>query len=79
MSEPHRLSGPRTIIDTGSCFRIETAAGLALAYVYYDEPRAIGTNLERLTFDEARQVAAGIAEIPEGPETKKPPARGAEG
>lgn len=60
-----RLTAPWSARDTGSAFRVETAEGLAVAWIYYDEPRAVGTGLARLTREEARRVAAGVARLPE--------------
>ena len=66
MPEPRRrFPPPWTVRDTGSAFVVETADGLALAYVYHDEPRAVGTGLESLTRDEARRIASNIAKLPD--------------
>jgi hypothetical protein len=62
--QPRRLTAPWTAIDTGSAFRVETADGQAVAWIYYGDVRAIGTNLETLTRDEARRVAAGVVRLP---------------
>ncbi|MDZ4375351.1 MAG: hypothetical protein U1C74_28550 [Phenylobacterium sp.] len=63
--ESRRFTPPWTVIDTGSAFRVEDAHGQALAWIYYGEPRAIGTNHQPLTRDEARRIAAGVARLPE--------------
>lgn len=61
---PRTFDPPWTIRDTGSCFIVSDANGQTLSYVYYDEPRAVGTNMTQLTFDEARRIAANIAKLP---------------
>jgi hypothetical protein len=43
---------------------VDDSAGQTLAYVYgSDQPR--GVNDQRLTLDEARRIAAGIARLPD--------------
>ena len=59
-----RLTPPWTIVDTGSGFRIDTADGLPMAWLYYDDNPSVGTGPERLTRDEARRVAANIIKLP---------------
>lgn len=60
-----RLKIPWTIVDTGSAFRIDTADGLPMVWIYYDDNPSVGTGQERLTKDEARRVAANIIKLPE--------------
>ncbi len=44
---------------------MEDATGMTLAYVYGDDtPESV--NKHKLTRDEARRIAAGIARIPDG-------------
>ena len=57
-----RLPGPWLIEELDSAFKVTTADGIALAYVYFrDYPTAVG---EHLTKDEARRVAVNIAKLP---------------
>jgi hypothetical protein len=45
-------------------WRVDDGAGRALAYIYgTDQPQ--GANGQRLTIDEARRIAAGIARLPD--------------
>lgn len=69
MQSPRRLPAPWQIEELEACYRVTTADGIALAYVYWrDDPTAVG---EHLTKDEARRVAVNIARIPD---SKKPAA-----
>lgn len=61
--------------DTGSAWVVADATGMDLAFVYYGDPRAVGTGFEQLTRDQARRIAANIAKIPgnkKGPEAEAP-------
>ena len=51
---------PWSVEDNGACFIVRDHNGMALAHVYYDDPRAGG-----LTRDEARRIAANIAKLPD--------------
>ena len=55
---------PWTIEDNGACFMMRDA-GQALAYPYYEEEPGRRTAASLLTRDQARRIAANIAELPE--------------
>lgn len=66
---PRRLHAPWQIEELESAYKVTTADGIAVAYVYFrDDPTAVG---EHLTKDEARRVAVNISRIPD---SKKPAA-----
>jgi hypothetical protein len=56
---------PWTIEDNGACFMVRDANGQALAYTYYEEEPGRRTAASLLTRDQARRIAANIAELPE--------------
>jgi hypothetical protein len=61
---PRRFPAPWTVTRIPGGWRVDDGAGRALAYVYgNDQPR--GVNDQRLTLDEARRIAAGIARLPD--------------
>jgi hypothetical protein len=59
-----RFPAPWRAVSTPGGWRVEDATGMALAYVYGDDAPE-GVNQRKLTRDEARRIAAGIARIPE--------------
>lgn len=64
---PRPLAAPWRIETLDTAFKVVTANGLTVAYVYHsDDPTRLGGMLTR---DEARRVAANIARIPD---MKKP-------
>ena len=62
---PRRLAAPWVMVDTGSAFRVDTADGISVAWVYYRDDQAVGTGPISLTRDEARRVAANIRKLPD--------------
>ena len=62
---PRRFPSPSTIEEHAEFFIVREASGQVLAYAYFeDEPgRRLAAKL--LTKDEARQIAANIAKLPE--------------
>jgi hypothetical protein len=59
-----RFPPPWSVVSSPVGWRVEDATGMALAYVYGDDtPESV--NSRKLTRDEARRTAAGIARIPE--------------
>jgi hypothetical protein len=60
-----RFPPPWTLDDNGACFMVKDANGQALAYVYYEHEGGRRTAATLLTHDEARRIAANIANLPE--------------
>lgn len=61
-----RFPAPWTAVELEEAFRIEDANGFAVAYVYYyadAERRA--SMAERMSKDEARRIAIGMAALPD--------------
>jgi hypothetical protein len=67
---------PWTIEETDACFIVRDANGQALAYVYFENEPGRRAAAKLLTRDEARRIAANIAQLPELPAPKllAPPA-----
>jgi len=47
MSQPRRFPPPWAVEDGGTYFAVKDSDGQALAYVYFDDPRAAATPLTR--------------------------------
>ena len=65
MDEPRRFFAPWRVVEFEGAFRIEDAAALPLAFVYYSEDtthRAIGSYMSR---EEARRIALNITALPD--------------
>ena len=65
MDEPRRFFAPWRMVEFEGAFRIEDAAALPLAYVYYSEDttrQAIGSYMSR---EEARRIALNITALPD--------------
>jgi len=60
VTEPRRFPLPWEVHEGTKNFCIRDAKGQAIAYIYYDDPRA-----GDLTRDEARRIAIKIAKLPE--------------
>ena len=59
-----RFPVPWRVASIPAGWRVDDATGMPLAYVYGDDkPESV--NERKLTRDEARRIAAGIARIPE--------------
>lgn len=60
------MPAPWTVVEVAAAFAIEDAAGKRLAYVYWDDSAMqSASSTDKLTKDEARRVAAGIARLPD--------------
>jgi hypothetical protein len=60
-----RFPRPWTIRELSEAFVIEDANGVAVAYSYFVDHKALGTAAAgRLNRDEARRIAANIAKLP---------------
>lgn len=63
---PRRFPPPWRAEETPSGWRVVTADGLVVAYVYArDDMQGYSTAWAYLTSDEARRIARGIARLPE--------------
>ena len=61
--ERRRFPAPRDIEEYDrSCFIVRDNSGLALAYVYFESEPGRRTAANLLTRDEARRIAANIAD-----------------
>jgi hypothetical protein len=61
---PRRFPPPWTVHKVAGGYRVDDAAGQALAHVYGREAH-MALQAKGLTWDEARRIAAGIARLPE--------------
>ena len=55
----------RAIEEPGSSWRVVDAKGQILCYLYYDHEYFRRNHMKLLTGDEAREIAASIAQLPE--------------
>ena len=61
-ASPRRFPPPWTVREVAEAYCVFDATDRALAYVYFDTSER-GANTERMTKDEARRLAFGIARI----------------
>jgi len=62
--EIRRFPPPWSVIENAESFAVVDATGFKLAYLYFAEGQR-GFHMGRLTHDEARRIANGIARLPE--------------
>jgi hypothetical protein len=60
-----RFPPPWTVEETAPCFIVRDHNGQALAFVYFEEKPSRRAAADLLTRDEARRIAANIAQLPE--------------
>jgi hypothetical protein len=65
LTDPCRFPPPWTIEDLHSCFVVADSNRQKLAYVFYEEEPGPGLAATMLSKDEARQIAANFAKLPE--------------
>ncbi len=61
-----RFPTPWRLVELAEAFRIEDASGFPVAYVYFcDDEERRASMAERMTKDDARRIAVGIARLPD--------------
>jgi hypothetical protein len=60
-----RFPAPWTAVELQESFRIEDATGFALAYVYFADDLERRSVTGRMSRDEARRIAIGMAALPD--------------
>jgi hypothetical protein len=60
-----RFPAPWSVEQQSACFTVRDASGQALGYFYYEEEPSRRLPDKPLTKDEARQIAANVAKLPE--------------
>jgi hypothetical protein len=62
---PRRFPPPWTVKESGESFQVCDAQGQILGHFYYEDEPSRRSNMNRLTRDEARRIAANFAKLPE--------------
>jgi hypothetical protein len=63
-AKPRRFMRPWSVTKRDGAYEVRDAAGLNLATVHFEDQPARQSQLQRLSKDEARRVAAQIARLP---------------
>jgi hypothetical protein len=58
---PRRFPAPWTVEDIGAAFVVKDGSGQKLGYFYYEEEAGRRSTAKMLTKDEARRIAANVA------------------
>jgi hypothetical protein len=72
MPEQRRFRTPWVVEDLAGCFVVKAHGGQELAYIYYEDDPRRRSIVKLLSRDEARQIAAAIANLPEVVRSAKP-------
>lgn len=59
-----RFPAPWTVIEVAAAYVVVDSYERRLAYVYWDDSELQSASSDKLTKDEARRIAAGIARLP---------------
>ena len=62
---PRRFPAPWSVTEGPACFIVKDMAGQALSYVYFEQEAGRRSAANLLTRNEAGQIAANIAKLPE--------------
>jgi len=62
---PERFPAPWTIVELEESFAVRDANRFIITWVIFRARDVVGTSADRLTKDQARRIAAGIARLPE--------------
>ena len=65
MSPAHRFPPPWSVGEEDGRFVVRDRNGRAFRYVYFKDERGRGSATTLFTRDEARHIAASLAELPE--------------
>ena len=65
MSPGHHFPPPWSTEEEDGCFVVRDRNGRAFRYVYFKDVRGRGSATALFTRDEARHIAASLAELPE--------------
>lgn len=60
-----RFPPPWSAEERPACFIVKDASGFDVAFVYYEEEAGRRAAAKLMTRDEARQIAANIAKLPD--------------
>jgi hypothetical protein len=61
----YRLETPWELVELDACYKVQSANGHGIAYIYYDDNPIRRDLQKQLTKDEARRVASNIRKLPE--------------
>ena len=64
-SSPKPFSKPWKLVESGESFQIQDSAGVALAFVYYEDEPTRRNFMHRLSKSDARRMAQQIMRLPE--------------